>query len=347
MKKVQVNASKSYNVLIGEGILNDLPKFLKQLKIKGKILILSDKNVYSIYGNAVKNLLENANFTCEKFLVKGGENSKSAKDYISVLEFLARNEFTREDAILALGGGVVGDLSGFVSATYLRGIKFIQVPTSLLAAVDSSVGGKTAINLKSGKNLAGAFYQPSLVVCDTLLLNTLSEKEFSSGMAEVIKYGCIFDKGLLELLLDGMEKHTEEVIERCVTLKKSVVEKDEFDNGDRQLLNFGHTLGHAIEKQSNFKISHGQAVALGMKIITEKCVKSGLCKGEVLENLISLMAKYNLNLELDIKLDKLLSTTLVDKKRKGNDILVVIPKEIGKCVLKKYSLKDWEQFILK
>ena len=346
MRKVQVNASKSYSVLIGEGILNDLPKFLEQLKIKGKILILSDKNVYSIYGNAVKNLLENAFYKCEKFVVKGGESSKSAKDYISVLEFLASNEFTREDAILALGGGVVGDLAGFVSATYLRGVKFIQVPTTLLSAVDSSVGGKTAINLKSGKILAGAFYQPCLVVCDTLVLNTLSEKEFSSGMAEVIKYGCIFDKGLLELLLDGMEKHVEEVIERCVTLKRNVVEKDEFDNGDRQLLNFGHTLGHAIEKQSNFKISHGQAVAIGMKIITEKCVEKGLCEVEVFENLIALIEKYNLNLELDIKLEKLISTTLVDKKRKGNDITVVLPKEIGKCILKKYSINEWKQFIL-
>ncbi len=346
MRKVCVNASKSYNVLIGEGILKDIPIHLKELDIDGKILILTDKNVNAVYGDTVQNLLKNAGYVCEKYVVRGGEKSKSAKDFVKILEFLAKKEFTRKDVVLALGGGVVGDLAGFVSATYLRGVRFVQVPTTLLSAVDSSVGGKTAINLKSGKNLAGAFYQPELVVCDIKTLKTLPKKEYSSGMAEVIKYGCIFSEELLNLLEDGMEKHEEEVIERCVSLKKEVVEKDEHDKGERQLLNFGHTLGHAIEKQSRFKVSHGQAVAMGMKKITEKCVQKGLCDKAVLDKINLLLQKYQLNSQLKIENEKLLKRTFVDKKRSGKEITVVIPEKVGKCILKKYTLTEWEQFIL-
>ncbi len=346
MRRVTVKASKKYDIVIGEGVLNELPNFLTQLNVTGKLLILTDKKVNAIYGDAVKNMLESALFTCEKYVVKGGEESKSAKTYIEVLEFLAEKKFTRSDVIIALGGGVVGDLAGFISATYLRGIRFIQVPTTLLASVDSSVGGKTAINLKAGKNLVGAFYQPSLVICDTLLLNTLPNKEYASGMAEVIKYGFIFDKELINLLLDGMGNHTEEVIEKCVTLKRDIVEKDEFDRGDRQLLNFGHTIGHAIEKASKFKISHGIAVAMGMKIISEICVKKGVCDNQVTETLDKLLTLYNLDVANDIPLEKLIEISLVDKKRSGSEITVVLPKEVGKCILQKYSIEEWKNFIL-
>ncbi len=346
MKIVSINASKSYNVLIGEGILNDLPKFIKELNLKGKILILTDKNVDALYGSGVKNMLENALFTCEKYVVSGGEKSKSAKDYVNLLEYLAEHKFTRSDIILALGGGVVGDLAGFVSATYLRGVKFIQVPTTLLAQVDSSVGGKTAINLKAGKNLAGAFYQPSLVVCDTLLLNTLPSVEYSSGMAEVIKYGFIFSDKLIELISQGMDKHAEEIITECITLKKNVVERDEFDKGDRQLLNFGHTLGHAIEKQSKYKIHHGIAVAMGMQLITQVSVKRGVCEQAVLQKLNGLLQQYRLDGLSPISIERLLETTLIDKKRNGNSITAVIPTKVGECILKKLTISEWKEFIL-
>jgi 3-dehydroquinate synthase len=211
--------------------------------------------------------------------------------------------------------------------------------------VDSSVGGKTAVNLKAGKNLAGAFCQPDLVVADTNVLSTLSSDDFKSGMGEIIKYGMIFDDSLLDLLSKGMENNSEEIIARCVDLKRIVVERDEKDHGDRQLLNFGHTLAHAIEKQTNFAIPHGQAVAIGMRIITDVSVKKNVCDKSVLDVLDKLLAQYDLPQSIDIDNATLYKTTTVDKKRKGNSITIVLPESKGKAVLKKMTIDEWKEFI--
>ncbi|MBE5757095.1 MAG: 3-dehydroquinate synthase [Clostridiales bacterium] len=344
MIKVTVNASNKYDVLIGKNLLENTANYIKEIGLNGKVLVVTDKNVDKLYAKTVVDNLLNNGFVTVKYVVKGGEKSKSGKEYLKLLEFLAKNEFTRSDFLIALGGGVVGDLTGFVASTYLRGISFVQIPTTILAFADSSVGGKTAINLKFGKNLVGAFYQPKLVICDVLTANTLTKKDYASGMAEVIKYGMLFDKELIEVL--SKENDLEKVIKASVEWKKKVVESDEKDNGERQLLNFGHTLGHAIEKESNFKISHGSAVAIGMRIITQKAVNKGLCDKKCLAFLDLLLNKYNLPTKTDIKLEKLVEKSLIDKKRKGDYITVVMPIELGFCKLQKMTIKEWKNFIL-
>lgn len=345
MQKITVNASKKYDVIIGNGLLKNLSDYVKSVKNSTRACIITDKNVEALYLKGVEKELNDGGIKTVSYVIDGGEESKSGAVYLSVCEFLAQNTFTRSDIIIALGGGVVGDLAGFISATYLRGISFIQIPTTLLACVDSSVGGKTAINLKSGKNLVGAFYQPSLVLCDIDCLKTLDSVQFACGMAEVIKYGMIFDKELLELLNEGIEENLEKVIARCVDLKRIVVESDEHDNGERQLLNFGHTLGHAIEKESNFAFSHGQAVAMGMDIVAKKAVKAGICDKAVDDVLVLLLKKYGLDEACNIPTKKLLQTSKVDKKRAGDFITVVLPQSVGKCCLKKMKMDEWEKFI--
>lgn len=345
MQKITVNASRKYDVIIGKGLLENVADYVKTVRKDCKACIITDKNVNGLYSSTIENSLTNGGISYVKFVIDGGEESKSGMVYLQACEFLAQNAFTRSDVIIALGGGIVGDLAGFISATYLRGVNFLQVPTTLLACVDSSVGGKTAINLKSGKNLVGAFYQPTLVLCDINCLKTLSCEEYACGMAEVIKYAMIFDDGLLAMLEGGMDSNEEKIIAKCVDLKRKVVESDERDNGERQLLNFGHTLGHAIEKESDFKYVHGQAVAMGMSIITEKAIEKGLCDKNVAEVLNSLLVNYNLKKTCDIPIEKLVNTSMIDKKRKGDTITVVLPKSVGKCSLVKMKTSEWEKFI--
>ena len=346
MESILVNASKKYSVVIANGLLDQLSKHLSKIANCCKIAVITDKNVDNIYSKKVIKELSTHGYDVYKYVVKGGEESKSSVEFVNILEFLALNGFTRSDILVALGGGVVGDLTGFVASAYLRGIKFVQVPTTLLAFCDSSVGGKTAINLNAGKNLVGAFYQPSLVVCDVDTLKTLPPVEYACGMAEVIKYGMIFDSELLQKLADGNGGYDEKIIAKCVDLKRIVVEKDERDNGDRQLLNFGHTLAHAIEKKSNFNIPHGIAVGMGMKIITERAILKGLCDKTVGDVLDRLLSKYNLPGKCEYTLAELFDITLIDKKRKGDGITLVIPKTIGKCELLRLTINEWKEFLL-
>ena len=231
--------------------------------------VITDSNVDKLYSNILISSLEKSGYKVSKFVFDAGEQSKNANTFVDILEFLANSGLTRSDCVFALGGGVVGDIAGFAASVYLRGIKFVQIPTTLLAAVDSSVGGKTAVNLPAGKNLVGAFHQPSLVLCDLDTLDTLPESVFQDGCAEVIKYGVIYDAGLFSHLAEnGLAFEREYVISRCVELKRNVVEQDEFDTGARQMLNYGHTIGHGIEAQSGFSVTHGQAVAIGMAIVS-------------------------------------------------------------------------------
>lgn len=346
MKKITVNASSAYDVIIGENLIENSGSYIKETGISGKIAVITDKTVDKLYSATVIKSLENSGFNVCKYVINGGEESKRGFEFLKILEFLAELEFTRSDSLVALGGGVVGDLTGFVAASYLRGVKFVQIPTTLLAFADSSVGGKTAINLNAGKNLAGAFYQPSTVICDINTAKTLPESEYACGMAEIIKYGMIFDTELLALLKKGMEENAEEIIARSVNWKRTVVERDEFDNGDRQLLNFGHTLGHAIERESGFSVPHGKAVAIGMRLITERSVEKGICDGELLDILDKLLDKYSLPKTCNIPLTKLADRAMVDKKRKGDSITVVVPVAIGKCVLRKMTIEEWKGFLL-
>ena len=340
MKIVTVNASRQYDIHIGSGLLSSLGVLAGKLGSAEAVCIVSDSNVWPLYGEAASGSLANAGFRVVSYVFPAGEESKNGQTYLELLNFLAESKLTRSDLIVALGGGVVGDLAGFAAATYLRGIRFIQVPTTLLAAVDSSVGGKTAIDLPAGKNLAGAFSQPSLVLCDTDTLDSLPEDIFRDGCAEVIKYGILYDPQLFsELEESGLCFHRERVITRCVELKRDVVMEDEFDTGSRMKLNLGHTIGHGVEARSNFSLSHGKAVAIGMAMVSRAsgCRDTG--------RILSLLARFGLPAATDFPADELYAYTLSDKKRSGGTVNLIIPKAIGDCAIVPTPVENLKSFI--
>ena len=348
MTTVSVRASRSYEVKVGRGLLDTLGAEAAAL-LKGRTAaIVSDSNVAPLYLDRTKASLEQAGFQVCSFVFPAGEASKNGQTYLELLEFLAESQITRSDGLVALGGGVVGDLTGFAAATFLRGVDFIQIPTTLLAAVDASVGGKTAIDLKNGKNLAGAFYQPRLVLCDLNTMDTLPAEIFADGCAEVIKYGMIGDHGLLDLMeTTDFQKDPEEIVTRCVARKRDLVEQDEFDTGTRQLLNLGHTIGHGIEACSGYQLSHGKAVAIGMTLITRAAVAFGLCPAETLLRLQSLLKKYRLPDATDYEAQALYERTLSDKKRTGSTIRLVVPTAWGRSQLHQVAVPDLLQWIEK
>lgn len=346
MVEITVSASTTYSVQVG-------PHLLDQLGIKtGSVIsgraaiIVSDSNVWPIYGEMALNSMQTAGFRVNSFIIPAGETSKNGENYLNLLHFLAEQQITRSDCLIALGGGVVGDLTGFAAATYLRGIPYVQVPTSLLAMVDSSVGGKAAINLSAGKNLVGAFYQPSLVLCDTETLNTLPENYFTEGCAEIVKYAIIFDPAFFaHLEATGKEFNRENIIGKCIEWKKQTVMQDEFDTGCRKLLNLGHTIGHSIEKASNYCISHGAAVAIGMSIMARYAAVQSICNQEDCDRIIALLRKMGLPTETSLAHDVLVQNALSDKKRSGETITLVIPATIGCCKLIEVSVAELENCV--
>ena len=306
------------------------------------IVVVTDENVKPLYLDRYMQDLQSVGFDVYSFTIAPGEESKSGEVYLELLNYLAEIPLTRADALVALGGGVVGDLTGFAAATYLRGIKVIQVPTTVLAVVDSSIGGKTAINLPAGKNLAGAFHQPALIWRDVKMLESLPADTYLNGMAEVIKYGVLADADLWSLLLNyaNVQNNMPEIIDRCVSIKNRIVAEDEFDNGTRQLLNFGHTIGHAIERASDFAVSHGFAVAKGMAAIADISARQGWCSMECAQEIRQLLENYGFDLSIDYSMDELYNIMLSDKKRKGGVIDLVVPERIGKCVLKRLTTEE-------
>lgn len=339
MRTVTVTASSQYQVMIQKGILRECGNLISEIADPCTVAIIADDKVDALYGNIVHASLMYAGFSVSRFTFPHGEASKNPAILEEILEFLAAQEFTRSDRILALGGGVTGDLAGFAAAVYLRGISFIQVPTTLLAAVDSSVGGKTGINLKGGKNLAGAFHQPAMVICDPEVFLSLSEEEFRNGLSEMLKYGVIGDPGLFEKLESGRYgspredslSELEEMIETCVCMKRDIVAEDEFDTGRRQLLNLGHTLGHAIEKESHYEISHGQAVAMGMYLMAKAAERAELCPEGVGERIRLALERNGLPWKCDFSPGEIARSTLSDKKRRGDTIHFIFPRKIGSC----------------
>ena len=346
MKTVHVNASGKYEVKIGSGLLSTLGNEVKAVCKAQTAAIISDSNVFPLYGETAARSLEDAGFRVVDFVFHAGECSKNGHIYLEILNFLAQNHITRMDCIVALGGGVVGDMAGFVASTYLRGISYIQVPTTLLAAVDSSVGGKTAIDLPAGKNLAGAFYQPKLVLCDIDTLNTLPADIFRDGCAEVIKYGILYDPDLFaQLERDGLSFDRESVIARCVALKRDVVMEDEFDTGARMRLNLGHTIGHGVEANSDFTISHGKAVAIGMAIVSRSAVKSGICDAQTKDRILSIIRQFDLPATTDCTAAQIFTCALSDKKRMGGKVNLIIPERIGYCRIQSTDVSDLKSFI--
>ena len=345
MITIQVNASKTYDVHIGNGLLDQTGKYARETMGGEKVVIVTDDIVDGLYFSQVEDSMKQYGYQVLKFMIRNGEQSKNTKNYIALLNFLAQQKVTRSDCIVALGGGVPGDLSGFAAATYLRGISYMQIPTTLLAMVDSSVGGKTAIDLETGKNLAGAFYQPNVVVCDPQTLNSLPDHVFADVCAEVIKYGVILDEELFYWLRSPIIPQIERIIARCVKIKRDIVMQDEHDHGVRQLLNFGHTIGHAIEANSNFTVSHGSGVAIGMCIAAKISVSKGLCVKQCAEEIEELICAYHLPVRTGFTAQQLCLSALSDKKRSGSSINLILPERIGCCVIRSIPVDDLEKVI--
>ncbi len=322
--------------------LEEIGKCLQQLQCGGKICIVTDSNVAALYLEACTESLETAGYEVYEYILSPGETSKNAENYLKILNYLISVSMTRSDGIVALGGGMVGDIAGFAAATYMRGISVYQVPTTLLAAVDSSVGGKTAIDLPAGKNLVGAFHQPKLVLQDSSLLKTLPPEIYREGMAEVIKYGMINSRVLFRQLKDTEYTKTnlQEVIRSCVAMKKQYVEADEFDHGLRHMLNFGHTLGHAIEILSDYALSHGDAVAKGMYWMTGISVAQSWCSQETLDELEEILMLYGFDIELDYDREEIYRILCADKKRSGDQIRIITPDEVGVCRIRTMKLEE-------
>lgn len=334
MKTVHIDASRSYDVRIGRGLLDDCGRQIAERVRCASAAVVADDTVYALYGERVCASLEAAGIRTVCYVFPHGEKSKNLLEYAKILNFLAENRVTRADALIALGGGVTGDLGGFAAATYLRGIPFVQLPTTLLAAVDSSVGGKTAVDLPAGKNLAGAFYQPELVLCDLDTLDSLPREIFLDGCAEVIKYAVLGSRELFALLADiPSGKGLEEVTARCVEMKRDFVQSDELDRGARQMLNLGHTFGHAVEASSRFTLSHGKSVAIGMAMILRAACSRGLCSAETRDAVIALLQRYGLPTECPYPADMLLGALSADKKIFGTRLNLVVPTDIGACRL--------------
>lgn len=330
----------SYDIFIEKGILSRLGENIKNIYNGDKIFVITDSNVNEHYGETLKGSLEKAGFTIKFMVLEPGEATKSFNTLPRIYNELLDFKMTRKDLIITLGGGVIGDLGGFAASSFLRGVPFVQVPTSILAQVDSSVGGKVAVDLERGKNLVGSFYQPKAVYIDSEVLYTLSDKFYKDGMAEVIKYGCIKDKEFF-CRLNSLKNRSqvmdniEDIIYTCCLIKKNVVEIDEKDLGERMLLNFGHTLGHAVETYYDFTgYSHGEAVAIGMYNITLNSENRGLTKKGVAKEIKEILINYGLPYELDIENnDSILETIAIDKKNMGKILKVILIKDIGESII--------------
>ena len=352
MMTVTVRASREYNVEIGDGIISKLGEMTKAVCPKAiKALIVSETNVAALYLDVVKAQLEGAGLEVVTYVFEAGEKSKNINEIAGMWDKMAEAGFTRTDLVVGLGGGVTTDMAGFAASTFLRGIDVIQVPTSLLAMVDASVGGKTGIDIPMGKNQVGAFWQPSLVLEDTSFLNTLPDDVFTEGMGEVTKYAFIMD----EKLMDMLEKQNgnirddaavlENVIGMCVADKAEVINEDENDNGRRQILNYGHTAGHVIERDSGFTKPHGICVAKGMGIFMDACVKDGTLSAEDAKRMKDLLTMYKLPASDDITPEDIVKGAMNDKKKRGNTLSVILVNKIGKAEIKKMTAEEFLKFL--
>lgn len=325
---VDVETGTPYQVHIQRGLRHRLASLLPPLLKGEQLALLADAQVYQLYGEALRQELEGAGYRVPVFTFPPGEAHKTADTWLAMLHFLSQEGLDRGDALVALGGGITGDLAGFAAASYLRGIPFIQVPTTFLACVDSSVGGKTGLNLPRGKNLAGAFHQPAAVFCDTQTLESLPGQIYEEGVAEAIKTAVIGDPTLFDLLGEK-DFSTEEVLRRCVSLKASIVAEDEKEAGLRMVLNLGHTPAHAIEAQSDYRIRHGRAVAMGLLMVTRGAEAAGYAEEGTAKALLALLEIHGLAEPCPYSLDQLAPYIKGDKKRRGQRLTLILPRRIG------------------
>lgn len=345
MKTITVKTGRSYNILIEHNILDYAGVFIRPLTQAIRAVIVSDTNVAPLYAERVRKSLELSGFEVSEFIFEAGESSKRLSTIEKMYMHFYEHNITRTDIVIALGGGVAGDMAGFAAASYLRGIDFVQIPTSLLAQVDSSVGGKTGVDLPVGKNLVGAFRQPILVLIDPETLVTLPDMFFRDGLGEVIKYGCIRSGSLFERLeQENAEDFIDDIIYECVSIKAEVVQNDERDTGERAILNFGHTLGHALERLNGYSgLTHGEAVAAGAAMITRISEKHGLTNAGTSARLEALLKKYGLPVNGNFPLREIVAATKGDKKSSGTGINFVFLKSIGECFTQRIDFKDFDE----
>ena len=340
---IRIQTSRPYDVHIGEGLLRQAGELLEGCIKPCKVALISDAQVYALYGQSVCASLLQSGYEVCVHTFPPGEASKSIMQLESIWSFLSQNGVTRQDLIVALGGGVTGDLAGFAAACYQRGIPFVQMPTTLLSAVDSSVGGKTAVNLPEGKNQVGAFWQPALVLCDCDTFQTLSKADFASGAAECIKHGMLCDAAYYRELESGaLWTQTPRLAARSVEIKASYVIGDEQDKGKRNNLNFGHTPAHGIELLSGFTIPHGHAVAMGMRIMTRAAERMGICQEGTASRLAKALDTYGLLRSVPYTAKDIASAAYADKKRMGDIITLIVPEKIGACTQLPVALEQVE-----
>ena len=348
--KLTVDLGKnSYPIYIENHILEKADELVSEVFSGKRIMIISDDNVYPIYGDALTESLEKS-FECHHIVLPHGEATKSFDTLPKIYSAMLEAKISRSDAVIALGGGVIGDLAGFAAASFLRGVKLIQIPTSLLAQVDSSVGGKVAVDLPQGKNLVGAFYQPKLVIIDPLVLNTLDKRYINDGMGEVIKYGCIKDAELFDILeahssFDDLKEELPSIIYRSVDIKRIVVEHDQFDTGERMLLNFGHTLGHTVEQYYQYgRESHGEAVAIGMYQLTLMAEHEGLTALGCARRIRKILETYELPYKCGLSVENLIAAIKLDKKNLDNHLNIVLLRGIGDSYVYPASIGFFEKY---
>lgn len=346
MVKVHVEVAPAYEVLIGRNLLSKTGELVRNVRKAGVCAVITDTNVEKLYLETVMTSLKGAGFEPHAYAFCAGEESKNMETLTEILDFLSEIPLTRSDFVVALGGGVTGDMAGFAAGVYMRGIPFIQIPTTFLAAVDSSVGGKTAVDLKNGKNLAGLFHQPSLVITDIDTFQTLSTENYACGAAESIKMGVISDPELF----DNFENKNasdleEEIVRRAVQAKADIVQRDEKEAGDRKLLNLGHTYGHAVEKLSRFTLPHGHAVAIGLAMAARAGAKMGDMDAGTKDRIIDTLKKNNLPVSCDFSAKEIYLSSLNDKKMAGKNLSIIVPKEIGRCEIRKIPADEFERYI--
>ena len=346
MQTVLVNASRAYPVHIGGGLLDRAGELIAAATASRRCAVVTESTVGPLYAPQVCRSLERAGITPLLHTFPAGERNKNLTTYGAMLEFFAESRLTRSDAVIALGGGVTGDMAGFAAATYQRGVDYIQLPTTFLAASDSSVGGKTAVDLAAGKNLVGAFWQPLLVICDTDTFQTLPEETFADGVAETVKHGLIADGDFYRFLLEeDIRRRIEDVVGRNVAIKAAVVGEDERERGKRKLLNFGHTLGHAIEKCSGYAVTHGHAVAIGMALAARAAERLGYSPAGTLDAVTAACRRFGLPTQCPWDAGALYDAATGDKKRDGGSIDIVVLEEIGRARTLRLDMDGLRRFV--
>ena len=332
---IRIQAGSGYDVMIGHDLLSSTGQFIQNVMPQRRCVIISDTNVSPLYLDTVFTSCEKSGFSVSSFIFTAGEEQKNLAVFGRALEALAEARLTRKDFVIALGGGVTGDMAGFAAGCYMRGIPFVQIPTTVLSMVDSSVGGKCAVDLPQGKNMAGIFHQPSLVLCDIDTLSTLPPDIFTDGCAEAIKTGILTGGELYRILQkDEWKKHMARIISLCIAYKGGVVERDEKEQGERKLLNLGHTAAHAIEKCSNFSVSHGRAVAIGTAMIARAADRLGWSREPLGDPVREILTRFGLPVSTEFTPEQLLEAALSDKKRTGKTTAIVVPEAIGHCIIK-------------